>query len=58
MTADDTSNAFSASAISGTRSVQSWPRRLNTRARTFAPVDESETVVFDFMGHANFGTEV
>jgi hypothetical protein len=32
MTADDPGNAFSASAISGTRSVQSWPRRLLARA--------------------------
>ena len=51
MTADDTSNAFSASAISGTRSVQSAPTE-HAHALIFAPADESETVVFDFIGHA------
>jgi hypothetical protein len=48
MTADDTSNAFSASAIG---SVVAAPTE-HAHALAFAPADESETVVFDFIGHA------
>jgi hypothetical protein len=42
-------SAANASAISGTRLVQSRPFRLSTRTRSPSAADEAEAVVFDLV---------